>query len=198
MLKTHVLFFALILLLLGLGCTNINRSPVEEGKLENEIYSSNYFKLSMNVPESWTVDTLGKIEKKATAAEADKKDTVLVANLLTIYQEIEKEEFKPNLSMIAERSTLYPELKNENEYLVHVKKQYANLNPITSEIEKTFLKNNIECFTFDLTMTIQQMTMNQTHFALKRNDFYIDITITYQTEKQKQELEAIVNSLKLN
>jgi hypothetical protein len=112
MLKTHVFFFALILFLLGLGCTNINRSPVEEGKLENGIYSSSYFNLSMNAPESWTVDTLGKVEKKAPVDE-NNADTTLVANLLTIYQEIEKEEFKPNLSMIAERCTLYPELKNE-------------------------------------------------------------------------------------
>lgn len=82
-----------------------------------------------------------------------------MANLLTIYQEIEKEEFKPNLSMIAERCTLYPELKNENDYLAHVKQQYANLNPITSEIEKIVLTNDSECFTFDLTMTIQEMTM---------------------------------------
>ena len=198
MLKTHVFFFALILLLLGLGCTNINRSPVEAGKLENEIYSSNYFNLTMNVPGNWKVNTLGKVEKKATPADENKADTTLVANLLIIYQEIKKEEFKPNLSMIAERCILYPEVKNENDYLAQVKKQYANLNPITSEIEKTILSNDIECFTFDLTMTIQEMTMQQNHFALKRNDFYIDITITYQTEKQKQELEAIVNSLKLN
>ncbi|WP_372648223.1 hypothetical protein [Draconibacterium sp.] len=198
MLKKIVFFFVLSALLIPISCKDNNRGSAEEGKLENGIYSSPYFKLSMNVPESWTADTLGKVEKKAPATEADKKDTVLVANLLTIYQENEKEEFKPNLSIIAERCILYPDLKNEKDYLLQVQKQYADLNPITSEIEKTILSNDIECFTFDLTMTIQEMTMQQTHFALKRNDFYIDIAITYQTEKQKQELETIANSLKLN
>ncbi|WP_319479567.1 hypothetical protein [uncultured Draconibacterium sp.] len=181
-----------------MSCKDTNRGAVEGGKLENGVYSSTYFNVSMNVPGSWTVDTLGKIEKTTPATKADKKDTVLVANLLTIYQENEKEAFKPNLSMIAERCTLYPDLKNENDYLVHIQKQYADLNPITSEIEKTFLKNNIECFTFDLKMTIQEMTMKQTHFAIKRKDFYIDITITYQTDEQKEELNAILNSLKIN
>ncbi|WP_297095136.1 hypothetical protein [uncultured Draconibacterium sp.] len=198
MLKTHGFFFSLVLLFIGVGCTNIKRGPVEEGTLEHGIYSSTYFNLAMNVPENWKVDTLGKVEKKATAADANESDITLVANLLTIYQEIEKEEFKPNLSMIAERCTLYPELKNENDYLAHVKKQYANLNPITSEIKKMVLKNAVDCYTFDLTMTIQEVTMQQTHFALKRNDFYIDITITYQIAKQKEELEAIVNSLTMN
>ncbi|AHW61903.1 hypothetical protein SAMN05444285_14523 [Draconibacterium orientale] len=181
-----------------MSCKDINRSSVEEGELENGVYTSTYFKMSLNVPESWNVDTLGKIEKEAAAAEPDKKDTVLVANLLTIYREGEKADFKPNLAVIAESCTLYPKLKDESEYLVHVRKQYANLNPITSKIEKPVLTNNIECYTFDLAMTIQDMTMRQTHFATKRDDYYIDITITYQSDTQREELKAIVNSLTLN
>lgn len=198
MINRFSLSFAFFLLLILMSCKETNRGPVEGGKLENGVYSSTYFNINMNVPESWTVDTLGKIEKKAPAAEADKKDTVLVANLLTIYREGEKADFKPNLSIMAENSSLYPELKNESDYLEHTKKQYVNLDPVTSDIEKTMLTNDIECYTFDLAMTIQDMTFLQTHFALKRKDFYIDITITYQSDKQKDELEAIVNSLAVN
>ncbi|QIA06890.1 hypothetical protein [Draconibacterium halophilum] len=198
MIKRLSFTFALLTSLVSMSCKEINHSPVEEGKLENGVYSSTYFNMSMNVPESWEVDTMGKIERKTPAEEADKKDTVLVANLLTIYREGEQEDFKPNLSIMAESKTLYPQLKKESDYLEHTQKQYANLDPITSDIKKKVLTNDIECYTFDLAMTIQDMTIKQTHFALKKEDFYIDITITYQSDKQKEELKAIVNSLTLN
>lgn len=198
MIKRLGFTFVLLTLLVLMSCKDINRSPVEQGKLENAVYSNTYFNIHMNVPESWTVDTLGKVEKKVSAAEADIPDTVLVANLLTIYREEEKADFKPNLSVMAENSSLYPEIKNESDYLVQIQNQYANLDPITSDIEKTVLTNDIECYTFDLTFAIQDMTFHQTHFALTREDYYIDITITYQTDKQKDELVTIVNSLTMN
>lgn len=195
MIKRFSITTTCLMLVITMSCKDINRSSVEEGQLENDVYSSTYFNMSMNVPESWEVDTMGKIERKTPAEEADKKDTVLVANLLTIYREGEKADFKPNLSIMAESKTLYPQLKKESDYLKHTQKQFANLDPTTSDIKKTVLTNDIECYTFDLAMTIQDMTIKQTHFALKKEDFYIDITITYQSDKQKEELKTIVNSL---
>lgn len=198
MIKRIGFTIALFTLLISMSCQEVSRGPVEKGNLENGVYSSSYFNLRMTVPENWTVNNLGKVEKKAPATEATNSDTTLVANLLTIYQEVEQEEFKPNLSIIAESFTLYPELKNEVDYLGQIKNQYANLNPITSEIEKTILTNDIECFTFDLTMTIQEMSIQQTHFALKKNGYFIDLVITYQTDSQKEELMKITNSLSFN
>jgi hypothetical protein len=190
----------LIVLLIFNSCRNTPAEPVAAGKLENQVYSNAFFDVSMEVPEDWIVETLGEVEKTRELAGKNKPDEILAANLLIIYKDDKKDEFKPNLAITAEHSTLYPESKSKNgkDYLKQVKKQFDNVPSSASEVVPSTLANNIECHSFEATMNLPDIEMSQSYFSIVRKKFYLNFTITYQTDSQKEELMSILNTLQID
>lgn len=190
----------LITLILITGCKNIPTKPVATGKIEKGIYTNAFFDLSMRIPEDWTVETLGKVEKTGEVAEENMQEGVLVTNLLVIFAGNEEDEFKPNLAITAEHRSLYPECNSRNakDYLDQVKKQYEKIEASLSDVEKYTFANNTKCYSLDVTMELPNIKMSQTHYSVVKNKFYIDVVITYQTDSQKEELKKIVDSLRFN
>jgi len=185
------------------NCESNQPIKVEAGSIENGVYFNAFFNLQLQIPEQWIVEILGEIEIEGDSLIKDntnsqfnaEKQKVLMANLITIFKENKDDSFKPNLAIIVEHNSRYPNFKNEIDYLSQIKKQYENVHATFSEIKKMKLKNNIECQTLNNTLVINDLKMKQTHYTLIRNSYFMDVIITYTNDIQKEELTSIVNSL---
>ena len=197
---TVYLNFLLIALIAIAGCKKAPSKSVAAGKIENGIYSSSFFSLKMKVPEDWTVETMGQVEKTKETLEGNGQKEVLVTNLLVIFSGNPEDEFKPNLAITAEHHSLYPECNSRNakDYLEQVKQQYEKIESSATGVENYTFANNTKCYSFDVTMELPNIKMSQTHFSVVQNKFYIDVIMTYQTDSQKEELKKIVDSLQFN
>uniref|UniRef100_UPI003217687A hypothetical protein n=1 Tax=uncultured Draconibacterium sp. TaxID=1573823 RepID=UPI003217687A len=197
----------LILSLLFLSnCRYNHPETVASGTIENGVYTNQFFNFQLQIPEEWTVETIGEIEIETDSAitsnslfQSTAENTkVLMANLLTIFKEDKKDGFKPNFAIIAEHISRRPECRNEVDYLKQTKKQYENVQSSFSDIKEIVLGNNIECQTLDNTLSIPNLEIKQTHYVVIRNDFFLHTTLTYNTTDQKEALTAIINSWKIN
>lgn len=206
------LFFSL-LIVSGTGCKKQQKEKYfDYGKIENGVYSNDYFGFQITVPSNWVVqsdETMEELRKqgrellagddermKKRIAAAD----VNSANLITIFQyEMGAPvEFNPSMVIMAENLKNNTGIKSGKDYLFHVRKHLQTAGYGT--VSKDFPVKKISGREFYLmVMEVSSYTENaitQEYYAMIQDGMSLNIILSYNSEEQETALRNILNTLK--
>ncbi len=208
----------IILILLSIVIVSCKTNGIPEnfdyGKVENNIYTNSFFNLNMTLPTDWVVQTkeqndqLMKLGQEMLANDnenlkaAIKASEINTANLLTIFEhEVGSVvEYNPSMVLIVENLRFSPGIKSGKDYLTQSKKVLKQTQIKYNNIDDTkFEKVNVnkqDFYLMNLSLNHLNMNIKQGYYSILKNGFSINVIISYVTEKQKQELEKILNTLK--
>lgn len=210
--------FKKIFLLLGLSlflvaCDSKTEKSLGYGEVSNGVYSNDYFKFSVNLPNDWVIQSqaalneviekgsdvfAGDDEVLKSALKASEQDTV---NMLAIlkFEQGSPEPFNPSFIVVAENISSAPGVKTGADYHYHAKKLLQS-GQIPYEFPNEIFSRDVSGVTFDVMPTqIPFYTSNifQEYYATKINDHIFMFILSYSTESEKQELEAILSGVTL-
>lgn len=179
------------------------------GSVEDNMYSNEFFAMTMETPEGWAVQSSEAMEQMSEAGrdmivgdDAVKKAQLKIseintANLFSAFQQevgTPTDGFNANLILVAENLRLAPGVKSGADYLKLTKKLLEQA-PIgynfPSEITSTTLGGKSFDY-MDATLNSQGMQIKQRYYSTILNGFSFCAIISYGNEEQK---EILLSSL---
>jgi hypothetical protein len=186
-------------------------SEITYGTISNNIYKNDYFGMSMDVPQGWSV------QSKAAMKQLMDQGSDLVAgddqNLKAIMKQSEKQTvnmfvffkyeqgtpvtFNPSIVAVAERVTHMPGIKRGADYFFHVRRLLQ-----ASQVEYTFPKKiyttDLSGVSFDVMpaeISASFLTVEQDYYAALMKDYVLNFILSYSNEDEKQELIKILDTV---
>jgi hypothetical protein len=186
-------------------------SEITYGTISNNIYKNDYFSMSMDVPQGWSV------QSKAAMKQLMNQGSDLVAgddqNLKAVMKQSEKQtinmfvflkyeqgtpvSFNPSIVAVAERVSHMPGIKRGADYFFHVRRLLQ-----ASQIEYSFPK---KIYTTDLSgesfdvmpaeISASFITIEQDYYAALMKDYVLSFILSYSNEEEKQELTKILDTV---
>ena len=195
-------------LLAMLACRHSSKIPddFDYGKLENGVYSNNYFQFKLPVPESWAVQTreqvqqLQKQDGEAVNSELTstiKAVDVQAAILLTVLKnkpENSLNEFNPSFIILAENLGGSTVMKTAKDYLEHAKEVMKQSN-LDYQFAPEYYSEKIGNRKFDA-MNITLDSVQRTYYSMLNRNFALSLIISYRDDQQKQELKNVINKIR--
>lgn len=184
------------------------------GKIEDGLYTNNFFKLKIPFNPSWIVQDKQQMNDLVetgsdlfagddkTLKSAIKSAKVNTAYLFTIFKhEVGAAvEFNPSFMVIAENTKSLPGLKNGSDYLFHAKK-FLEQSQMKYLFEKDVFEKKIGNSDFHvLEAKLDQMgtLIIQEYIATVTKGFSLSFVVTYSNEDERNELYKIVDKIKFN
>jgi hypothetical protein len=213
--KTKLNILLIILLSVAVSHCNSVKEPVnfDYGHVENHTYKNAFFKLSMDLPADWVVQSKEQVDKLQEGGReiiaGDNKNMKAIlkasevnsATLLSVFQyEVGSAvEYNPNITLVAENLKSFPGIKNGSDYLVQTSKLLKQSQLDYSYIDQTFKKINVDKHRFyvmNASINYMSLSINQTYYAGLFDRFCLGIILSYNSDEQKAELEKVVYSMK--
>lgn len=208
--KLSILFVSFLLL-----ASCIDRKTKDDfdyGKVVNGTYINKYFKISINLPKDWKVqskETQEQLTKRGEqAAFGDneslkaqiKASEVNTAQLLMVskYEVGSPVESNPSFIAIAENIKGLPGIKDGKDYLFHVKKLLGQtqLNYIIKDgFEKQTIAGH-EFYILSAQINANGKVMTQNYFSTLIDGFCFSFVTTYTSEDENKELMDVIKAIK--
>ncbi|NER14962.1 hypothetical protein GWK08_16010 [Leptobacterium flavescens] len=207
----------LILLCFCLSITlgHTQTEDFDYGSIENNIYSNDFFKLRLSLPENWVVQSKEQSEKlmelgKDLVAGDDqslrrviKASEVNSAQLLTVFKHElgAAVEYNPAFMLLAENIKHAPGVKSGKDYLFHsrnlLKRSQMQLEFVSDTFELVKIGGR-DFYRMDIGIQAGGMIVKQSYFSTVINRFSLSFIYSYRTDEQKEELANVLQTLKFN
>ncbi len=212
MLKIGTLLLSTALLLAGCGkepATEIGYGAFQEG-----VYQNDYFGMTIRVPESWIVQSQAAqkemMDSGSTLLAGDdanfkavlKASEQQTVNLFTFFkfEQGAPVPFNPSIISVAERTAHLPGIKRGADYLHHVK-QVFEAGQLAYEFPHQARDATISGVSFDILpaqIRVGNVTVYQDYYAAKIRDYVLSFVLSYGSDTERRELEAILAELEFS
>ena len=206
----RLLFFTVALSITG-ACKQQPKS-FDYGKIDNGVYTNNYFDFEIPVPRDWAVQNKEQVEQlqktgEELVSEGNKElgakikaADVRTAILLTVFKnktDSVTEKFNSSFIILSENLGGMP-IKKGSEYLSHSKEimQQSNMSYQFAPSYATEKIGNRDFDRMDVSLGGQTPNVHQSYYSLIDRDFALSVIISYEDEEQKAELKKIINTIK--
>lgn len=204
----------ILLLALLSGCKQSPKVPenFDYGKIENGVYSNNYFDFEIPVPDKWVVQNQEQVKQlqkqgedliagnnKELAAKV-KAANVGTAILLTVFKnktDSNINEFNSSFIILAENLG-NSGVKKAEDYLVHAK-AIMQQSSISYQFSPDFFSERIGNKEFEgmnTAMNSNGVTVQQVYYSMIDKNFAVSMIISFARDEQKRELKDIINKIK--
>jgi len=201
-----VLLFALV------GCKETEKN-FDYGKIENGVYTNDYFDFNIPVPQNWDVrndEQVQQLQKKGSGlisgnnkeleAKIDQADVNTVV-LLTVFENKEDTtavKFNPSFILLCENLQGSPDIKKGKDYLDHAKylMQQSKMPYQFTPEYFTDKVGNKEFDRMDAVLDGQMGGIQQSYYSIIDKDYALSIIISFVDADQKTELKGIINKIK--
>ena len=201
-----VLLFALV------GCKEAEKN-FDYGKIENGVYTNDYFDFNIPVPQSWDVrndEQVKQLQKKGSGlisgnnkeleAKIDEADVNTVV-LLTVFKNKEDTtavKFNPSFILLCENLQGSPDIKKGKDYLDHAKylMQQSKMPYQFTPEYFTEKVGNKEFDRMDAVLDGQMGGIQQSYYSIIDKGYALSIIISFVDADQKTELKEIINKIK--
>lgn len=193
------------------GCGNKPKAEITYGVLDNNVYSNEFFRLTIEKPAAWVA------QSQAVNREMMETGANLVAgndaNLRAALRESQVDSlvlfsfykfelgspvaFNPSFASVAERVAHTPGIKTGKDYLFHAKNllqssalKYSFPEEVYSEI--------IDGVPFDVMPTVMEfpdMKIHQNYYTAKINDYILVFITSFTSSDELDELNAILQTV---
>ena len=207
--RCYILLLAVVILLLS-GCA-ANKNPLTSGGFDGQNYTNNYFGLSFEIPQEWSVtgttelaqafgvepELLGDISSDKDKLDRLKKLKVVPLAYVSRYEHNTSLEKNYNFSAIAQ-SIKESELKVDKnmDYIETMVKQIADKKLNMTVVKKEDVKiNSVDFAMMETEAKFETVTLKQRIYCTIQKGYVLSFTISYLDDDQLGELEAIVNTI---
>ncbi|NME71600.1 hypothetical protein [Flammeovirga aprica] len=206
----------ILLVILFSNCSLYGQSEnFDYGSVTENIYTNDYFKCKIEIPENWVVqsrertDQIADLGKELIAGDNQKLKSVIkvsnvnTVNLLCAFQHElgYTVDYNPNIIVVAENVIRYPEIKSGRDFLFQskrlMKQSQFKYDYVSDEFERIKI-SGVEFYKMEAHMNIMGTEVKQMFYSTIRERFSFNIVISYVTESQKEILLESLDSLKFN
>jgi hypothetical protein len=211
--KTNKWIAAILILVLFSNCASKGKPDnFVYGSVNDNIYSNEYFKCKMKLPENWIIQSQEQTEQIAdmgknlvagddkTLESALNASEINTANLLAVFQyEVGAAvEFNPNILIVAENVTNAPGIKNGSDYLFQsrrlLKQGQFQYDYLSEDFESEMI-NGTEFHKMDAHINYAGMEIKQVYYSTISNGFSFNVIVSYINDEQKKVLLESINSI---
>jgi len=183
------------------------------GKIENGVYTNDYFDFNIPVPQSWDVrndEQVKQLQKKGSGlisgnnkeleAKIDEADVNTIV-LLTVFKnkdDTAANKFNPSFIILCENLQGSPDIKKGKDYLDHAKylmQQSKMPYQFTPEYFTEKIGNK-EFDRMDAVLDGQMGGIQQSYYSIIDKGYALSIIISFVDADQKTELKEIINKIK--
>jgi len=183
------------------------------GKIENGVYTNDYFDFNIPVPQNWDVrndEQVQQLQKKGSGlisgnnkeleAKIDEADVNTVV-LLTVFKNKEDTtavKFNPSVILLCENLQGSPDIKKGKDYLDHAKylMQQSKMPYQFTPEYFTEKVGNKEFDRMDAVLDGQMGGIQQSYYSIIDKGYALSIIISFVDADQKIELKGIINKIK--
>jgi len=183
------------------------------GKIENGVYTNDYFDFNIPVPQNWDVrndEQVQQLQKKGSGlisgnnkeleAKIDEADVNTVV-LLTVFKNKEDTtavKFNPSFILLCENLQGSPDIKKGKDYLDHAKylMQQSKMPYQFTPEYFTEKVGNKEFDRMDAVLDGQMGGIQQSYYSIIDKGYALSIIISFVDADQKIELKGIINKIK--
>jgi hypothetical protein len=201
-----VLLFALV------GCKEAEKN-FDYGKIENGVYTNDYFDFNNPIPQSWDArndEQVQQLQKKGSGlisgnnkeleAKIDEADVNTIV-LLTVFKnkdDTAANKFNPSFIILCENLQGSPDIKRGKDYLDHAKylMQQSKMPYQFTPEYFTEKVGNKEFDRMDAVLDGQMGGIQQSYYSIIDKDYAFSIIISFVDADQKTELKGIINKIK--
>jgi len=201
-----VLLFALV------GCKEAEKN-FDYGKIENGVYTNDYFDFNIPVPQSWDVrndEQVKQLQKKGSGlisgnnkeleAKIDEADVNTIV-LLTVFKnkdDTAANKFNPSFIILCENLQGSPDIKKGKDYLDHAKylMQQSKMPYQFTPEYFTEKVGNKEFDRMDAVLDGQMGGIQQSYYSIIDKGYALSIIISFVDADQKTDLKEIINKIK--
>ena len=201
-----VLLFALV------ECKEAEKN-FDYGKIENGVYTNDYFDFNIPVPQNWDVrndEQVQQLQKKGSGlisgnnkeleAKIDEADVNTVV-LLTVFKnkdDTAANKFNPSFIILCENLQGSPDIKKGKDYLDHAKylMQQSKMPYQFTPEYFTEKVGNKEFDRMDAVLDGQMGGIQQSYYSIIDKGYALSIIISFVDADQKTELKEIINKIK--
>jgi len=201
--------FFLFVLLIGLfGCSNTPK--FELGSVKDNVYINNFFSVTVKIPESWYIQSADQNKETMERGQQLINDENLKAQLKVFednsaallgvfkYEPGSPVDYNPSFAICSENISRVPGIKNGKDYFYFVKKILQQSQIVYDEINydlEPVLLGGKEFNIMSAKASSMGLSVRQTYYARKIGSFAFCIILSYGTDEQKAELEALLNTI---
>ena len=220
--KTISSFLILLLVFSFVGCNSTSTKKVTKaitkssaitlGTSKGNVYTNDFFKLTLNIPDKWVVasdedknkviEAGEKIVVGDDKAKAKQIDLSLVKSVYLFMVSAKGLQVQstnnPNFMVIAEKLSFYQGVKTGADYLVEVRKQLKAVTSITYNLDKPVYTEKVGGKNFSvLEATVQTSTikMTQKYYACVLNGYALSFISTTLDDEGAKTLDATLKSV---
>ena len=183
------------------------------GKIENGVYTNDYFDFNIPVPQSWDVrndEQVKQLQKKGSGlisgnnkeleAKIDEADVNTIV-LLTVFKnkdDTAANKFNPSFIILCENLQGSPDIKKGKDYLDHAKylmQQSKMPYQFTPEYFTEKIGNK-EFDRMDAVLDGQMGGIQQSYYSIIDKGYALSIIISFVDADQKTDLKEIINKIK--
>ncbi|WP_047550009.1 hypothetical protein [Psychroserpens sp. Hel_I_66] len=206
--KKLILLFVVII---SFSCKNETAIPenFDYGTIEDGVYTNDYFKMRFPFDASWDIQSkeeMKEIADSGTEMLTDEKTKRAVkateinsANLFSAfkYETGFEEGYNYSILIVAENTKMFPQVKRGSDYLKEAKKMMTQ-TVINYEFDNDFETKAIGGKSFDVMNVTGDYLggfFKQKYMTTIVNGFSFSIIISYDSNEQLQELEALIDGI---
>lgn len=218
--KVILLTIAVMLLVISTGCfSGMTSTPgkpskpqvLDAGKIDGLLYKNDYFGLTMNIPENWSIQNEeaknemkesgknlmenGDDAKKAGVDRSIERSVSMLA--ASKYPLGTPDKVNAHLLVMAEKVSAFPGIKTGKDYLLNAKKLMEGskvkfaFKEITSEKIDGFDFDVLEC-----TVKVQGQQVTQKYYATILREYALVFNITYTSQDDSNTLNKAIGTVK--
>jgi len=204
----------IFLMITAAACQHSSKIPdnFDYGKMENGVYTNNYFDFEIPVPDKWTVQTKEQVqqlrkqgEDSAYGDNAELKTKIKAADiqtaiLLTVFKNKTDSAingFNYSFIILAENLDNSGE-KEGKDYLAHAKEIMKQSN-VSYQFSPEFYSEKIGNKKFDgmdVSLIANADNVQQSYYSRIDRNFALSFIISYASNEQKTELKNIINKIR--
>tara|TARA_Y100000589_G_scaffold202355_1_gene190890 strand:+ start:1071 stop:1745 length:675 start_codon:yes stop_codon:yes gene_type:complete len=216
----------LIFIILLIGCSSkstnseeiikkavdkIESSSFDYGYSKKGLYKNNYFNFKMKFDTTWHLQSQKQLNKLVQEGKKMLKDSsklkeaieaseIKTAYLFAVfkYKRGSKTKFNPSLIILAENTKKMTDVKKGADYLFHVKENLikTKLNYIFNDgyYSKIYANKKFDILTAHLKR--DSLSITQKYLTSVTGRFTLSMIVSYSSDKEKKELDKILNSMK--
>jgi len=214
--KTKIIILVLVVaaLLSVVGCSNLSKKSLDLGTMEGTKYSNEYFNMTLELPESWTV--LSEDEKKelmnegreVVAGENKDFEEALRNNefrsvyLISTYKHPLNTEvdFNTNFMSLAEKLSFFQNVKDGKGYLEESKKllEKTQVPYIFEKDISTEKVGNKDFYVMETYIEAGEMRVTQKYYSIIEKGYALSFILSYSNDEDKKAVQDILNTVKFN